>query len=293
MDTALSVTTNCTEFLLRKKMFLTLTRVYLPLLFAFYIFSNLVLTLNGSALCESEGCKLVDSLTSVKPLYLNILGLLFALSLFFLELLYRKKQKQVFQSLRNILLLNGLVFESILIAFQVFVVKEFCLFCLGVYAFIIVLSFFLLKPSTLLAPTSIFLAFASLQFIPFNATLQDVKTPNTYYIYSSKSCEHCKKLKTYLNEKLIPYIEKDISKAENLFILKYYGIDTIPAMFVKHNQGFEIYVGDQKAINYFQNPSALKQNESIQLFQAESNSIIFNNTAQNEQEGCGLTLPCN
>ena len=99
-----------------------------------------VITLySGSSICPTQGCKIVESLTLVQPLWLNLLGLLFFQAVFWsLKML----KGETFFNLDpvGLILLGGFIFDAVLLAYQVFVARTVCLYCLTVFAFVLVLN---------------------------------------------------------------------------------------------------------------------------------------------------------
>jgi len=265
--------------------------LYIPSIFSIYILVNLTSLLLGSQICESSGCKIVDSLTKIEPLYLNILGALFSFTLIFLGFKYLKTQKEFYQNSFKTILFTGFLFESILIIFQLTLLDSICYFCFGVYAFITILALLTLKPlNVIFAFIALFIAFNTLKFIPYNSKLLD--KDNSYYIFSSEDCKHCKNLKKYLIEKEVKYIKKDVTKIENTHMLSSFNIKTIPTLFAKTNKGFDIVVGDEKIIEYLESKNSLDFS-----FGATTNSFsnfnFSNDTATNNSgDGCSITEIC-
>jgi len=93
----------------------------------------------GSIICPNSGCKVVEGLTAISPLYLNFLGLIFFQCVFWGVRLQKNKSTQPVDLL-GILLISGLVFDSILLAYQIFVARTFCGYCLLIFVMVLLLN---------------------------------------------------------------------------------------------------------------------------------------------------------
>ena len=121
--------------------------------------------LRGDAFCLNEGCRVVEDLTRVPPLAVNLAGLVFFLTLFFglraSGSLWRRLPRFVAP-----LLLAGLAVEGVLFGFQLFVAGAFCSYCLAVLGAVVALNLLLgLRQAAhgLLLFLAALLAFASLE----------------------------------------------------------------------------------------------------------------------------------
>ena len=95
----------------------------------------------GSIICPNSGCQVVEGLTAISPLYLNFLGLLFFQGVFW-GLRFQKNKPTQPVDLLGIILIAGLVFDSILLAYQIFVAQTFCGYCLLIFVLVLTLNLF-------------------------------------------------------------------------------------------------------------------------------------------------------
>jgi hypothetical protein len=100
---------------------------------AFFIYTT------GQTICFNEGCAIVDSLTTVSPLYFNIAGLVFFQILFWC-LLWGRDGSEHWHKVARLLLLAGLAAEAVLVFFQYAIATVFCSYCLVILAFIVLLN---------------------------------------------------------------------------------------------------------------------------------------------------------
>ncbi len=114
---------------------------------------SIIVTLGGSLLtlaqiillesgldgiCFSGGCEIVDSQTTIPPVFFNFFGLLFFQAIFWCVWTGRKSKELQFYV--RMLLLAGLAAEGVLVSFQYVVVDAFCTYCLIVFSLVALLN---------------------------------------------------------------------------------------------------------------------------------------------------------
>lgn len=242
----------------------------------------LLLVLRGDGLCLNEGCKIVDSLTTVPPLVFNLMGLLYFQTVFWGLLLDRKYPGWPLKTVK-MLLLAGMAAEGVLVSFQLFVTEAFCSYCLVVFAFILLLNLFFGRKQ-LASGTAIFavvlLAFSSLQFKTAESAESMSLDRGTFglrpagrsgpqiYLFFSSTCQHCEniietlKTRTSCTVRFQPIDEirsldfpglepaPAYSAAANRSFLKSLGIEEIPVLAAKDAGGIRILKGEQPIRDY-------------------------------------------
>ena len=93
---------------------------------------------SGKAICFNEGCRVIEGLTRVPPLYINLAGFGFFLAAAVLA--WRTSPSRLARRLLSLLLLAGIATEGVLFAYQSFVAKAFCSWCLAVLALVVLLN---------------------------------------------------------------------------------------------------------------------------------------------------------
>ncbi|MGD8493028.1 MAG: hypothetical protein PVH44_05445, partial [Desulfobacterales bacterium] len=278
----------------------------------------------GSILCPNAGCKLVEHLTTISPLYLNILGLIYFLVLFLL--LSNLKPTFWFNiDLIGLMLVSGLVFDAALIAYQIFVARTFCSYCLVIFASMMVLTLLygLRQMAVGIAVLSaVGLSFSILTFFPMGAKSKTVSlktasygvkscsspTKEIYLIFSS-DCPHCQKVIETLNNcnscdlYLNPIdtvkslnlsgleLNQQFSPEINRMILKVLAIDSVPVLVVKDAESYRFIRGEETIINFirracFTHEEVLYFDESP--FSSDSEITVFTDT----DEECSLAIDC-
>ena len=279
---------------------------------------------SGSIICLNKGCHIVESLTIIPPLYLNIIGFIFFQMIFWSYHYVNYKPVQQ-TDLLGLLLISGLAFSSALLAFQIFFVHALCGYCLLIFGFVfvmnlcygrkqritgtVILSVILFSFSILnFMPTEVFSKFYSLKNAAYGVRSCDTPTKEIFLIFSS-DCSHCKNVIQELNNcnscdlYLNPIDKIDSLEAEGLelnpdyspdlnrLILKVLEIDTVPVLISKSQEGYRFIKGEKKIINYvrhacFTQDNVLYLDESLSLGEEEISVIT-------EKEGeCSVEIDC-
>jgi hypothetical protein len=277
----------------------------------------------GSMICPNAGCEVVQNLTVLPPLYLNILGLLFFQAVFWWRRL-QKKTPRPRPDLLGLFLLCGLLFESVLLAYQIFTVQSFCGYCLLIFGLVLALNLLYGRRQILAAiavSAAALTAFALLTFIPtgvlshsdplktaaFGLKSCSKPTKEIYLIFSSNCpyCENvlqtlsnCNSCDLYLNP--VDRIEAidniplepnpDFSPATNRLVLAVLGIDSVPVLIVKNPDGYRFIKGESKIVNYVRQACFT---EADVLYLEESIYGSEGITVYSEPEGkCSLEIEC-
>ena len=236
----------------------------------------------GEIICLNNGCRIVEDLLLVSPVFFNLLGLCFFLSIVILSV--AEKNHPSFSRLIDILLISGAVSEGVLVGFQLFVAKTLCSYCLMVCALIFLLIL-LRKKQVLLYGASFFcvelIVFSLLRFDVIPANLPGmgldlgtyaIKTCSSpvkqVYLIFSKDCSHCKKVIDALegcsrcefhfnpisrvDKKLLPDLSlaPSYNPSINRTVLKLLGIEKIPVLLAKDFNGITFIQGDKNIISY-------------------------------------------
>ena len=254
-------------------------RVILPLLLAVYIGVETILKLQHSSLCSSTGCKMAGELLKFNSIYLNIFGLIGLLAILFVG--WKSLKNPVWEKLFFVIVYSAVAFESIMIAFQIFVNPEPCKFCMGVWGGLLLIAI-LAKPKQFVYFLPILLAIfsaMSMLNIPKNEKL--VKEDGVYLIHSNR-CPHCKNVKKYFKEHNITYKGIGTPSTTARFLANTLDIHQIPIALIKKGREIKVIYGDEPIIEHFKKKdSPLNENhkkeKSINLFKGED-------------EGCGFDL---
>jgi len=162
-------------------------------------------------ICFSGGCEIVDSQTTIPPVFFNFFGMVFFQAVFWCVWAGRRSKELQFYV--RILLLAGLAAEGVLVSFQYVVVEAFCTYCLLVFSLVILLNLLHGLHHAVTAAAifvAVVVAFSTLQF---KATISgssdsgikdlgkgayavlpgEANKPKTTLFFSS-TCPHCEKV---------------------------------------------------------------------------------------------------
>ena len=256
-----------------------------PLILFIYIAVETYLKTKGIEACTTTGCALAGELLKFNSIYLNYLGMLGAFILFILALL----KGELFNKLYIIVATSMVIFESLLIASQININPEPCIFCLGVYT-LLLLSLLVASKRVFLytipAILAIFVAFSFLA-IPKNKSL--IKSDGLYLI-ASKTCPHCKKTKEFLDKNSIKYKVIDAKDTNAWYFAKSLNITKIPvAIEVKNNQ-YKILVGDKDIIEYYKTQQKEPTKEPSQPTKEKAQYQEYRPKLNLNDEGCSYSI---
>jgi len=237
---------------------------------------TVLIYLQGEGVCFNDGCRIVDSLTLVDPLYFNLAGFLFFLTAL-IGIGNARRGSDLWRRFISIVLLAALAAEGVLFSFQIIISEAFCSYCLIILALIALMNMFMglkqffkaliIFSSVLLASFALDYHGGSMKPHPLeNGTmgrLASDKPDREVFLFVSSSCEHCKKIIAYLGENRIctvnfnPIDRVDsiplegvertatYDPKENVAFLKRLGINQIPVLVSKTESAMTILQGEQ------------------------------------------------
>lgn len=230
-------------------------------------------------ICLNDGCKVVDSLTTVDPIIINLGGFLFFQAVFWGLWVVRKDNSK--QYLVHALLLAGLAAEGVLVSFQHYIAETFCSYCLIIFSLIFLLNI-VAGIRHLVAGASVFIAvvlgFSSLQFggggdifekldSGTYAKLGDAGEEKNFLFFSS-SCHYCEEVIASLDGKsscsvsfnpldtiaVFPLKQVEISDeyrvSVNKKVLSALGIEQIPTLLIVQQGERRVLTGAGKIQQY-------------------------------------------
>ena len=283
----------------------------------------LIIIFRGEAACLNQGCKIVENLIAIPPLYFNLVGFFYFQTVCWLFFLARQKGN-LFIDLSRLFLLTGVAVESVLIAYQIYVAGALCAYCLILFSIVLLLNALAgwkqsIAGISILA--GIIIISSMLSYGP-TALLSKQQTINsgTYgtrtclnpkkelYLFFSADCPHCKNVLQALEgcsscnfhfnpiEKLDDFVLKGTKRTAsydpelNKLLLKLLGVDSIPVLLEKNQSGFSLIKGEKQIINYIQQACYL------------ADPVLYlDRTGQSSQDGmsvfsetgeCSLNIEC-
>jgi len=258
--------------------------IFAPLLFLIYVSVETYLKLNKSSLCmadkatEPTGCELAGALLNFDAIYINYLGVFAALTLFILGVLsYKRKIPQL---LFFVVLVASLLFETIMLGYQYFASPKMCVFCMGVYAFLVVILLSTARRYALAVIPAVVAVLMALSFLAIPTSKTFIEKEGTYLI-QSPTCPHCKKVKKYMHEHNIDFTKIDIAQIEAQHFATFLNFKSIPILVIKEGNNVKIINGDRNIIDSYEKVDS----DEIQIEESVSLDTTFKAV---EEEGCGF-----
>lgn len=283
----------------------------------------LIILLRGEGACLNQGCKVVENLTTIPPLYFNLVGFLYFQFVCWLSFFARKKGS-FFIDLTRVALLTGLAAEGVLAAYQLYVAGSACSYCLSLLAVILVLNALggwkqfvpgvsvfsgILLISSLLSygPTALLSKQQTINSGTYGARICQ-KPQKELYLFFSASCPHCKNVIEALEgcsscnfhfnpvEKLHTFDLNGLKRtssydpALNRLLLKLLGIETIPVLLEKKQYGFSIIKGEQQIVRYIQQACSLA--DPLLYLDGNNQSRQDDFSIFSPQGECSLSIEC-
>ena len=285
----------------------------------------IMITYRGNAICLDEGCKIVERLTTISPLYFNMMGLFYFLLLLFL--LHRSGSYHT-EGLNwtELVLLSGMAVEGVLLSYQMMVAQVLCIYCLFIFMVVLLLNVLAGKTQSVKA-ISIFIAVnlisLTLSFGPSVVLSQGQSlSAGTYatsrcsnpskelFLIFSEDCPHCQKVIEALEScnscdfhfnpvgKINHLDLEGFKKSErfspeiNRVILSLLGIETVPVLLVKNPDGYSFIHGENQIIRYIEKacfrPEPLLYFDTKDYISQDQDISVFD-----KQEGeCDMILEC-
>lgn len=255
-----------------------------PLLFLIYVAGETYLKLNKSSLCASEtaeptGCELAGALLNFDAIYLNYIGILAAFTILVLGILSYKKI--IPEILFFIVLISSLLFETIMLGYQYFVSPAMCVFCMGIYAFLVITLLLSSRKYFLATVPTVIAVLVALTFLAIPKATTFVQKDGTYLL-QSESCPHCKKVKKYMNDNNIEFTKIDIEQIEAQNFATFLNFKSIPILITKEGKNVKIINGDKNIIDSYE---TIEGTDEIVIEESVSIDTSFNVV---EEEGCGF-----
>jgi hypothetical protein len=285
--------------------------------------SGLILA-RGKAICLNEGCRVVEGLTRVPPLFINLAGLGFFVTAALLA--WRAAASKPARRLLVVLLSAGIAAEGVLFGYQLFVAKAFCSWCLAVFALVVLLNLLAGWRQALVASAvfaAVLVALSALRFgvvqpEPGGRALDGgtwgvhrcADPAKQVYLIFSSNCPHCSEVLQALEscnscnfhfnpiDRIagldLPGVEPNASydPEVNRGLLAMLGIEEVPVLLVPGPEGMSVIRGDKRIVAYiraecFRTEPVLNVDPSRLL--GEGSLELFRDK---EDDGCNVKVDC-
>jgi hypothetical protein len=277
------------------------------------------LVTGGKAICLNEGCRIIEGLTRVPPLFVNIAGLGFFLVIAVLT--WSASRSNFCRCLLGLLLLAGIAAEGVLFGYQDYVAKAFCTWCLGVFTLVVLLNLLngwrhTLKATTVFAASLV--AFSVLHFgviqPPTGTRGLDTGTWGVHrcttpgkelYLIFSSTCPHCAEVLRALKScntcslhfnpidqvggSALPGVERlaSYNPGVNRELLALLGIDEVPVLLVPSQEGLSVIRGKERILAFIRTECF----RTPPVFKLTPPAPVFNLTPQPPVGNSSLSIP--
>ena len=283
-----------------------------------------LLFVRGTAICLNEGCRVVEGLTRVPPLVINLAGLGFFLAAAVLA--WRARDSRATRRLLSLLLLAGIAVEGVLFGYQTFVARAFCSWCLTVLVLVVLLNL-LAGWRQALGAAAVFaaslVAFSALRFGVVQPAAGGRALDNgtwgvrrcaapakQLYLLFSSTCPHCAEVLRVLEscnscnfhfnpiDQIagldLPGVERGASydPGVNRGLLALLGIEEVPVLLVPGPEGVSVIRGEKRILAFiraecFRAEPVLNVDPSRLL--GEGSLELFRDE---KDDGCNVTVEC-
>ncbi len=275
-------------------------------------------------ICLNEGCEIVDSFPKLPPLYFNIAGFVFFLTLFWCFLKGRKGS-EYWHRFAKLLLLAGLAGEAVLLFFQYSIVTAFCSYCLIIFSIILLLNI-LCGLRQLFTSVILFIAvFVMLSTLELRA----VSSPNMsldfgsyaqvgektggaeLYLFFSETCVHCENVISVIGEEnrcnirfnpieQIDFFSLSGSKrflnydpTVNSVFLKSLNIKEVPVLVAREQEKIVVLKGEGRIKKYLNDECTVREESTYGESSQEVGSGYEYLLGQNQlEDGCLVESDC-
>ena len=283
-----------------------------------------LLLVRGEAICLNEGCRVVEGLTRVPPLVINLAGLGFFLAAAVLA--WRAPATPVARRLFGVVLLAGIAVEGVLLGYQSFVAKAFCAWCLSVFGLVALLNLLAgwrqaLRAAAVLAAS--LAAFSALRFgviqpAPGGRALDGgtygvrrcaAPAKQVYLVFSS-NCPHCAAVLRALEscnscnfhfnpiDRIagldLPEVERAASydPGVNRGLLALLGIEEVPVLLVPGPEGMSVIRGEKRILAYIRAECF----RAAPVLNVDPSRLIGGGSLElfrgEKDDGCNVTVEC-
>jgi hypothetical protein len=273
-------------------------------------------------ICLNSGCQVVDSLTTIPPIFLSVGGFFFFQAIFWGIWIAGKAGRSM--RVVNVLLLAALAAEGVLLSFQHVVAQTFCSYCLIILSLVLLLNVLAgirhaLSGAVIFA--AVLLGFGVLRFSGSPQPLENLDA-GTYavlagpeqekkYLFFSSTCKYCEQVIDSLKEgsdcgirfnpidEIREFALEEAEKQEvydpavNRALLQSFGLDQIPVLLVRGASGFQVIQGGGPIQHYLDERCLVKQEEPESNGTtgfSPSSSLDFLPSPQDE--ACSVDVEC-
>lgn len=209
---------------------------------------EILLHFYGKSICATQGCRIVESFVKGGDLVLLVIGLVLFGALTFISLYsFSSKTKVLIEHIHSGILIVALSVEGYLLGFQLFIIKELCVFCLTVFGILFIGSVLRLFQKHME------MAYAFISFVSVFLTIYFVNPEinmlsSQYVLIYSKGCPHCEEVIQFCKTHSISVQAIEAKKIAGT--LKSLKIEQVPVLFCDENIEKKLIIGQDNIKEY-------------------------------------------
>lgn len=223
-----------------------LSYLYFPILISIFLFVNLIL-LQTNNYCNTTGCGITKTILNIEQYQLYLLSLFIFGIIIIFSYLYLFKNKTIFKSFINIILLTLLISETIFFSYLYIYSKEICIICFIFFSLLLINNIMIFSINKtfeyLIIVPAIFITLSILKIENKNNYVID----NTILLFNDKNQE-LNDIKTLLENKNIIFKENHYN--QYLDIINKFELDSLPILILKHDNNIIILKSKEEIVNY-------------------------------------------
>ncbi|MGC9045616.1 MAG: hypothetical protein ACP5JA_04260 [Thermodesulfovibrio sp.] len=232
------------------------------------VLAETIFHIYGKSLCTTEGCRIVESFVKGGDLVLLLAGLLlFGILIFISFYKFPQKIKTLIEYIHSGILIAALSVEGYLLGFQLFIIKELCIFCLTVFGILFISSVARLFKKRLEMAYA-FAGFVCVFLITYfvNPGINPIPSSGHVIVYS-KGCPHCEEVIQFCKTHY-PSVQT-IEAKEVAGTLRALKIDHVPVLFCDEGTTKKFIVGGNSIKEYLLSkaPETNTQEEVCPIFE--------------------------
>lgn len=218
---------------------------------AIYTILEIVMQSFGTSICATEGCRVVSAHTRFGDISILVIGLVMFVSLAVLNILDDRLLDGRYGNIINILLISALAAEGFFTGYQAFHVKTPCVFCLSIFAVVLILSVLRLlsgEKAVLAGFASLAAVFVFLYLVLPAGTTEQLPLDARLILFYSEDCRHCAEIKKKMDDAGIK--AEYLKSREYAGLLRAAGIEHVPTLLV--NEPYQkVFLTGKESIECF------------------------------------------
>ena len=221
---------------------------------------ELIMQLYSSSICGTEGCRIVASHARYGDITMLLPGIAVFFILAFLSGINRFLREKRFDSIIDVVLIVSIVAEGFLVGYQAFRIHIPCMFCLSVFAVLIILGIMRIVEGhkNVILGFAGFVMIFSLFYLVLPAVNDcDCIRDNRLVLFYSENCPHCETVKKLCRNCDLQVNE--LPAEEHGEFLRNMDIDEVPVLLVNDKTEKRILIGEVRIKEYLLNVNYNKE----------------------------------